>query len=1175
MASEGEDADLVKSTDSVIIRETFMVYGSIYVALFTTFCYARRRYNKYFNLKSWVPEMQDELAVEQTKKYEGSWVSWSWKVFSVSDDDILESCGMDALCFLRALRMGVKLCGFGVFNSVWLIPTFLTAEESEETAYLSDTFVLMSVANLPTDSPRFAAPVLAAYLTVLYALKLVHKEYGWYIEYRHKFMQQRTPRNYTVYVSAVPAQFRSDFGLAHYFSQNAAWDSAKVVVESHIAMDIPSLEAKVARRLVVVEKLEHALALKQIKGISTKQRTLNVPLVDALEKKTHLFIKTNGRSILRTDAHDDEIIPSPTRRERQRGKTGDKSSSKMSILEAVESITAFKNELQALNTEISTVIHHIRASQKTASDNLARKSRMMRARSTRASQPLRMMLVDTSFGDSSFHQDDIANQQQKQVEIQEEPEYIVDGATEMHLDNAVLPSPMFYESATRSEEIVSFMDMGGDIPLFAMHEDESEIDEDSDYSTAEYMSVEEPLQLNDGDEQNATSSFSDLNNMEATSVSDDVAISDRILNSATGTDDEDVKSLPDLNRAESVSVMRELMRSRSSGELLEVEKSLTGILGSEKKAAQESSGSDIFASTRQFSVGSFGSNRSRRRLNRPDHGSAHSRVSSVAQMTAAASATQKAVGKVLGKSAGVARNIAVTSGNTVKKSTKNAISTGGKVVASTTGHMANTLKQVGSNVEKGGNILKESAAAIAPILRRTGNRVPRNAGFVTFRDLYAVHASLQMVQYASSNKMVIDPAPAPSDIFWPNIGLPDKAKKTGTLLSSAATAILCFFWSIPTTFLSSLTELNSLKESFPALGRFVEKNPLFENALALIAPLLLLILNEAILPFILESFSKWEGHIGIPSLQSAVFNKLATFMLIQTFFVSTITGSVSAELTNILDNPEEIITLLANSLPAQSSYFIQISFVFTFAVHGIELIRALPLGLAFGRKFAGPNLTAKQRKKKYLFLDSLEDPREFRHAETTAQLVLFYVVFFVYAPIAPITCVFLMACFLICESGYRYNFIHNHKKRPDSGGKIWKGLINVYFISIFIGILTLMGYLVLRNTLYAIPALVPLLIVVLLYIIFVVPKKLHVANHLPTQLCVEADRKNARDSETDLGFVKDKYLQPALRDPVLYPNDPEIEYYDTIDEYERENDDDKDDIEKSLGTQPANAVENV
>ena len=299
--------------------------------------------------------------------------------------------------------------------------------------------------------------------------------------------------------------------------------------------------------------------------------------------------------------------------------------------------------------------------------------------------------------------------------------------------------------------------------------------------------------------------------------------------------------------------------------------------------------------------------------------------------------------------------------------------------------------------------------------------------------------------------MLVEEAPAPGQVFWRNVGLPASSKRTGGLLAIAATATLCLFWSIPVAFISSLTSVNSLKETLPRLGALMERHPALEQFVAVLAPLLLLALNEGILPIILKYFSTWEGHISSPRLEASLFKKLAAFAMIQTFFVSTVSGSITSELANMIDDPENIVRFLGTSLPAQSSYFIQIVFVFTFFVQGLELLRVTPLSFAFLRRFVGPRLTKKERKRKWHFINSLEDPPPFHMADFFAQIVLFYVIFFVYSSTSPITCVFLFGCFLINEMGYRYHFIHNFKTDADSGGRIWTGFINLLLSSVIIG----------------------------------------------------------------------------------------------------------------------------
>ena len=59
----------------------------------------------------------------------------------------------------------------------------------------------------------------------------------------------------------------------------------------------------------------------------------------------------------------------------------------------------------------------------------------------------------------------------------------------------------------------------------------------------------------------------------------------------------------------------------------------------------------------------------------------------------------------------------------------------------------------------------------------------------------------------------------------------------------------------------------------------MEDHPSAEYMLALIAPLLLLIIDSVILPEILKLFSKWEGHFSSAKLDASLFIKLGVFMV--------------------------------------------------------------------------------------------------------------------------------------------------------------------------------------------------------------------------------------------------------------------------------------------------------
>jgi hypothetical protein len=173
------------------LRNTVRFYGSILLVIWLLFCWLRLKYPRPFTIRRWTPrpELKTRLAVDQY-----GFFSWAWMLNTLTDDEILDHCGLDALCFLRTLSMGYKICLLGVFNSyvlffwristknrglnfkplttfslclfhsIWLIPVYKTAGSSEATEIVTGTIVSITVSNIPPGSMRFIATVIASYL---------------------------------------------------------------------------------------------------------------------------------------------------------------------------------------------------------------------------------------------------------------------------------------------------------------------------------------------------------------------------------------------------------------------------------------------------------------------------------------------------------------------------------------------------------------------------------------------------------------------------------------------------------------------------------------------------------------------------------------------------------------------------------------------------------------------------------------------------------------------------------------------------------------------------------------------------------------------------------------------------------------------------------------------------
>lgn len=83
----------------------------------------------------------------------------------------------------------------------------------------------------------------------------------------------------------------------------------------------------------------------------------------------------------------------------------------------------------------------------------------------------------------------------------------------------------------------------------------------------------------------------------------------------------------------------------------------------------------------------------------------------------------------------------------------------------------------------------------------------------------------------------------------------------------------------------------------------------------------------------------------------------------------------------MIDDPTLIVSILANSLPQQATYFLQISFVSIVVSGGTEILRIVAIALATLRSFIGPNLTEKEQRTTFLGIRPLYDPLDFEQAD--------------------------------------------------------------------------------------------------------------------------------------------------------------------------------------------------
>ena len=294
-------------SDGVFIRQTLNLYGSIFLVSLVLFCVVRKLFPKPYNLRSgWISEdrVKSNLLAKNPEKF--GWISWMWKVCLVSDVELTDECGMDALCVSRVLEWGTRLTLFGsLVGCLLLMPVYATAGGVHDG---TKGIERLNTSNVPNGSKCFVATVVAAYLVFGYVMYTTLEEFEWFYKFRYEFLTRSIPRNYVVYIRNLPEEYRTRKALIDYFSQFEDPSSRLGGEERHglvlsdynnnnnynalnstkawVSLKIPSLKALVETRAALISKLERQINVKDMCDTYPKIRCpitgQIISLVDAL-----------------------------------------------------------------------------------------------------------------------------------------------------------------------------------------------------------------------------------------------------------------------------------------------------------------------------------------------------------------------------------------------------------------------------------------------------------------------------------------------------------------------------------------------------------------------------------------------------------------------------------------------------------------------------------------------------------------------------------------------------------------------------------------------------------------------------------------------------------------------------------------------------------------------------
>ncbi|KAF0694881.1 Aste57867_14282 [Aphanomyces stellatus] len=432
----------------------------------------------------------------------------------------------------------------------------------------------------------------------------------------------------------------------------------------------------------------------------------------------------------------------------------------------------------------------------------------------------------------------------------------------------------------------------------------------------------------------------------------------------------------------------------------------------------------------------------------------------------------------------------------------------------------------------------DSRASLLPDL--TGAKILRRSAFVTFSTLQATNTVQQIVQTATPHEMRIQEAPPAADIVWANVGtLNYEQRQFWTLVAIGATAVLTLFWTVPTTLVVALSSVDSLRRVIPHLNDILDQFPYLESLLQQLSPVGLVLMNHLV-PLLLRLVSRAEGHASTNSIEASTFTKVVTFQLVQTFFVASVAGSLTAiadKVQLVLEQPLQVVPMLGSSIPGQSTLFASYILVHTGLSLSMSLLRTTPLLLGALFAVAAPSLTARERAATSWYgLARATVPGHFDVTLTLAQQFLVLLLVLTFAPLAPVVSWVGGLFFVVSDVVYRRLMLCVYASGTQSTGLHWPQLYSFLIIALLLSQGTLVGVLTLKQAPSQVVVALVLPCITALFHWWIRQLYPSVSEYLPVELCVALDQARHAHPPT---LVRTLYKQPAMAQKApLVPDDP-------------------------------------
>lgn len=352
------------------------------------------------------------------------------------------------------------------------------------------------------------------------------------------------------------------------------------------------------------------------------------------------------------------------------------------------------------------------------------------------------------------------------------------------------------------------------------------------------------------------------------------------------------------------------------------------------------------------------------------------------------------------------------------------------------------------------------------------------SAFVTMDSVASAQMAAQTILDPRVYKLMVNLAPAPTDIKWENLKLTYYQKLVKSYMITFVIVLSYFPIFFLVSSLSTLLDLKSISKFWPELGDFIKKSNWLTTIVTGILPPLLYSLLNLVIPYFYRFLSKMQGYSSNSDIELSTLLKNFFYIFFNFFLLFIITGTIWDYLSFIRDTTK-IPFELARSLKKKSLFYIDLILLQGLGMFPIRLLQIGDVVLL--------NLLSKM----FLLKDIiLKTPRDYRFYYFTPpvfdfgiqlpQHILIFIIILIYSVVLTKIVTSGLVYFILGYLVYKYQLIYNYVHPPHSTGKVWPIIFRRLMLGILLFQLFMFGTLALEGALLLAILILPLMLITLI-----------------------------------------------------------------------------------------------